>query len=253
MFFGQICNTSTLNSKNRYTGTFDNLSYHRAIRNTELQCHLKRAVVESRTELSHCHHCIIIMIFLNVLLSSFILLNVSLAWVPHESTKPSETRLNGARIGFLGCGTIASAIAKGIATQTHVPITSIAVTKRSESKSSKLLNEFPSLVSIHDDNQGILDESDLLFLCVLPQLTNEILQGVSFDESRHNLISLVVSNRVRDIQLVLVHYKTKLTVVTNEFSIQESPPRNFLNSFALQNCHRRKYPNLFVYHPSVAT
>ena len=137
------------------------------------------------------------MIFLNVLLSSLILLNVSLAWVPHESTKPSETRLNGARIGFLGCGTIASAIAKGIATQTHVPITSIAVTKRSESKSSKLLNEFPSLVSIHDDNQGILDESDLLFLCVLPQLTNEILQGVSFDESRHNLISLVVSTSSR--------------------------------------------------------
>ena len=133
------------------------------------------------------------MVFMSILLSSLFLASTPLAWVPKEpTTEESEIRLNGVRIGFLGCGTIASAIARGIATQTHIPIASIAVTKRSESKSSKLLNDFPSLVSIHDDNQDVLDKSDLLFLCTLPQLADEVLQGVSFDASRHNLISLLV-------------------------------------------------------------
>ena len=40
----------------------------------------------------------------------------------HLTTKESESRLNGVRIGFLVCCTIASAIARGIATQTHIPI-----------------------------------------------------------------------------------------------------------------------------------
>ena len=132
------------------------------------------------------------MIFLIVLVSSLFLANTSLALVPKDPIQGSETRRNGIRIGFLGCGTIASAIARGVATQTHVPVASIAVTRRSESKSSKLLHDFPSLVSIHDDNQDVLDKSDLVFLCTLPQLANEVLQGVGFDESRHNLISLVV-------------------------------------------------------------
>ena len=144
------------------------------------------------------------MISLKLLASLLALLHTSLAWVPpsQDSTKridPSvglgiEQQQQGAanKIGFLGCGTIASAIARGIATQTDVPIASIAVTKRSESKSAKLQSDFPSLVSIHEENQEILDTSDLVFLCVLPQLTNQVLQGVTFDESRHNLISLVV-------------------------------------------------------------
>jgi prophage DNA circulation protein len=97
------------------------------------------------------------------------------------------------RVGFLGCGTIASAIATGLATQTNLTIASIAVTKRSESKSSALLEEFPSLVSIHEDNQEILDKSDIIFVCLLPQQTSEALQALSFDDSRHEIISLVVS------------------------------------------------------------
>jgi len=140
------------------------------------------------------------MVGLKILLQFLMLVHTSLAWIPQEPTKRIETRLQaGVKVGFLGCGTIASAIARGIATQTDVPIESIAVTKRSEKKSSQLQQDFPSLVSIHEDNQEIVDKSDLVFVCVLPQQTQEVLQSLSFDESRHNLISVVV--RMADYRL----------------------------------------------------
>ena len=97
------------------------------------------------------------------------------------------------RIGFIGCGTIASAIVKGIATQNEIQIESIAVSKRSQSKSLSLREEFPSLVQIYDDNQEILDCSDIIFVCVLPDQTIEVLKTLHFDIEKHSLVSLVVS------------------------------------------------------------
>lgn len=97
------------------------------------------------------------------------------------------------KIGFIGCGTIAVAIATGIATQSKIPVESIVVSKRSEQKSKRLAETFPDLVRIQEDNQKILDESDLIFLCVLPEIASEVLQNLSFDKDRHTLVSLVVS------------------------------------------------------------
>lgn len=98
------------------------------------------------------------------------------------------------QVGFVGCGTIAAAIATGIATQETIKIGSIAVSKRSESKSSALAVSFPNLVTVHEDNQEILDRCDIIFVCVLPKQTSETLQGLTFDKNRHKLVSLVVSD-----------------------------------------------------------
>ena len=96
------------------------------------------------------------------------------------------------KIGFIGCGTIAVAIATGIATQSKIAVESIVVSKRSESKSKRLAETFPDLVRVEEDNQKIIDEADLIFLCVLPELASEVLKGLSFDNDRHTLVSLVV-------------------------------------------------------------
>jgi pyrroline-5-carboxylate reductase len=98
------------------------------------------------------------------------------------------------KIGFVGCGTIAAAIATGLATQTKIPLASIAVSRRSASKSKALQESFPNLVSIHDDNQEIVDQSDVIFLCVLPQYASQVLQDLKFDNAKHSLVSLVVRN-----------------------------------------------------------
>ena len=110
-----------------------------------------------------------------------------------------DTKQNVA-IGFIGCGTIASAIATGLATQKSNPnisISSIAVTQRSKKKSDILLQTFPDLVTVYDEsgngNQNILNNSDIVFLCVLPQQVDDVLEELTFDENTHTLVSLVVS------------------------------------------------------------
>lgn len=116
-----------------------------------------------------------------------------------ESSSEKDKDSPQVSIGFLGCGTIASAIATGLATQTTSPvsISSIAVTKRSESKSTRLLESFPDLVTVFDNgmnggNQNVVDSSDIVFLCVLPQQVDEVLKGLTFDSNRHTLVSLMV-------------------------------------------------------------
>jgi pyrroline-5-carboxylate reductase len=102
-------------------------------------------------------------------------------------------------VGFIGCGTIASAIATGLAMQDKVSVTNIAVTKRSEAKSSALQKSFGDLVSIHEDAQELVDQSDVVFVTVLPEQASQVLQEVTFDSTRHSLVSLVSTSTLDDL------------------------------------------------------
>jgi pyrroline-5-carboxylate reductase len=102
-------------------------------------------------------------------------------------------------VGFLGCGTIASAIATGLAKQEKVDVTHVAVTRRSEKRSEVLQKSFPNLVSVHDDNQEVVDQSDVVFVTVLPKQATELLQSLTFDPKRHYIISLVSTATMEDL------------------------------------------------------
>ncbi|GKY96716.1 hypothetical protein MPSEU_000631100 [Mayamaea pseudoterrestris] len=105
--------------------------------------------------------------------------------------------LQSIRVGFIGCGTIASAIAFGFAKQTKISIQHITVSKRSASKSAALQEKLGTeLVFIYENNQQVVDQSDLVFITVLPQQTTQVLQSLTFDASKHTLISLVSTSRV---------------------------------------------------------
>ena len=111
------------------------------------------------------------------------------------------------RAGFLGCGTIASSIATGLATPDHqhhlaqngLSLSSICVTRRSESKSSALKEKFPGVVTVYESAEEVVKNSEIVFLCVLPQHVDGVLadlreKGV-WREKEHTLVSLVVSSR----------------------------------------------------------
>jgi len=107
-------------------------------------------------------------------------------------------------VGFLGCGTIASAIARGFAKASEegkLPLPKMVVSTRSESKSTSLVSELsPSIdISVQSDNQAILDTCDLIFLTVLPQQASEVLKGLKFDPDRHVLVSLVSTANLEDL------------------------------------------------------
>ena len=131
------------------------------------------------------------------------------------STLPSMENIS---VGFIGCGTIASSIARGLSKAAvatchnnvddddddddvhsnktnSIGIRNMVVSKRSESKSRALCDDLSSKldISVTETNQEILDACDLIFLTVVPQKAAEVLQGLEFDPNRHILVSLVVS------------------------------------------------------------
>lgn len=100
------------------------------------------------------------------------------------------------RLGFVGCGTIASAIATGLATQNNIAVGQISVSKRSAAKSSALKAKFGDQVQVFDDNQDVVDAADVVFVTVLPQQVDEVLSGLKFDPDRQVLISLVSTSNL---------------------------------------------------------
>jgi pyrroline-5-carboxylate reductase len=104
------------------------------------------------------------------------------------------------RLGFIGCGTIAVAIATGCLTQNSVPVLSVAVSRRSAKQSAALQAKFKDSVTVYDNNQNLIDNADVIFLCVLPQHATEVLQGLQFDPDRHSLVSLVSTASLASLQ-----------------------------------------------------
>lgn len=112
------------------------------------------------------------------------------------------SKTSSVAIGVIGCGTIASAIVTGLAKAQQskgnakvghpYTISRISLSARSAKKSAALQESFPDLVTIHADNQEILDRSDIVFLCVLNDQTEAVLGPLKFDIHRHTLVSLVV-------------------------------------------------------------
>jgi len=98
-------------------------------------------------------------------------------------------------IGFIGCGTIACAIATGLLTQTEFPVSKVYVSRRSESKSSALAEKFGEKIVVCDDNQEIADYCDAIFVCVLPQQEEQVLRSLKLGDDK-TLISLVVRSHM---------------------------------------------------------
>ena len=82
------------------------------------------------------------------------------------------------RLGFVGTGTIASAVVRGLAGAGH----RIAVSERSAAHSSALAAEFPDVVVA--DNQSVVDASDIVFLGLLPEAAPAILSPLKFREGQ---------------------------------------------------------------------
>ena len=97
--------------------------------------------------------------------------------------------LSSTKIGFVGTGTMSSAMVRGLSTLAQPP-SQIIVSPRNADKAAALQQEFPSIVSSGTSNQDVLDRSDLVFLGVLPRLAEEVCSALQFD-AHHTVISLI--------------------------------------------------------------
>ena len=87
------------------------------------------------------------------------------------------------RYGFVGVGTMSSAIVRGLCTL-PAPPPSIVLSPRGAEKAAALKAEFGSIVTVATSNQDVVDNCDVVFIGVLPKQTEEVIRALKFDKSQ---------------------------------------------------------------------
>ncbi|UWQ29075.1 NAD(P)-binding domain-containing protein [Leisingera sp. M523] len=82
------------------------------------------------------------------------------------------------RLGFLGCGTIASAVVQGLAGKGH----QITVSERSKAQSAALAEAYEDVTVT--GNQAVIDASDVIFLGLMAESAERILKELAFREDQ---------------------------------------------------------------------
>ena len=94
------------------------------------------------------------------------------------------------RLGFIGSGSITSAIVTGIRADRGLRCP-IVLSPRNARVAAELATAFPQ-VRVAESNQEVLEHSDVVFLAVRPQVAREVLVSVNFRPG-HRVISLVAT------------------------------------------------------------
>jgi pyrroline-5-carboxylate reductase len=94
------------------------------------------------------------------------------------------------RLGFVGSGTITEAIVTG-ALGSGLEITAIWLSPRNAAVAARLAAASP-LVHVATDNQQVVDESDMLFLAIRPQVAEAVLRDLQFRADQH-VVSLIAA------------------------------------------------------------
>ena len=93
-------------------------------------------------------------------------------------------------LGFIGTGSIASAIVTGLHLPGSLPVR-IVLSPRNNEMASRLAARFAGVV-VGATNQGVLDQCDTVVLAVRPQVAESVLRELRFKES-HRIISVVAT------------------------------------------------------------
>lgn len=93
------------------------------------------------------------------------------------------------RLGFVGTGTIAAAMIEGLATGPGCE--PILISPRNAKIAADLAGRFAN-VTVAENNQAVLDGSDMIVLAVRPQIAAEVLSKLRF-RADHHVVSLVAA------------------------------------------------------------
>ncbi len=100
------------------------------------------------------------------------------------------------KLGFIGTGDITRAIVTGL-DRARYPYDEIIVSERNAAYSAQLARDC-ARVTVSADNQAIVDQADMLFLAVRPQVAEKVLAGLSYRAGQIvvNLIAALTHERL---------------------------------------------------------
>lgn len=96
-------------------------------------------------------------------------------------------------VGFIGTGAISEAIITGLLRAGNYS-GQILITRRSDTRSARLASSFPC-ITIHEDNQSLVDNCDLVIVAVLPEQCETVLKQLHFRPTQ-TIISLVSGTKL---------------------------------------------------------
>ena len=93
------------------------------------------------------------------------------------------------RLGFVGVGAISTAVVDALMTGPKAEDLEIVLSPRGADRSARLASLYPR-TTIAADNQAVLDDSDIVFMGVLPGQMNEVCAELNF-RADHTVVSLI--------------------------------------------------------------
>lgn len=100
-------------------------------------------------------------------------------------------------IGFIGTGVITEAIVRGII-KSNYSTTHIYISLRNEAVSARL-EKLSSNIVVLENNQEIVDRSDMIILAILPQQAENVLVKLNFDDAAQ-IVSLIATMQIDKIR-----------------------------------------------------
>ena len=110
------------------------------------------------------------------------------------------------KLGFVGTGNISSDVITAIC-KSKIPFRKITISPRNKNKAKFLKKKFKSKIVIAKNNQEVINNSDWVFLGLLPEIGLKILPNLKF-KSNHTIISFMST----------INYE-KLKQITNKKAI----------------------------------
>lgn len=100
------------------------------------------------------------------------------------------------RLGFLGTGTIAEAVVRGLAPDGH----QITVSERSAVRAARLAGEFANVTVAR--NQGVVDASEVVFLGLMAEQAAEVLGGLRF-RADQRVVSFMAGMAIEEVSVLV--------------------------------------------------
>ena len=144
-----------------------------------------------------------------------------------------------ARVGFLGCGTIATAIVDTVAPLGH----DIYVSARSVTVSQELAERYPSIKVMAND--AVVSESDIVIVCLLGDVAREVLPRLPFRQD-HAVISVMAGVSLGDLtDLTAPASDCSIAIPLLSMPVGQTP----LVTFPASSAQTTVFGECVVYHP----
>ena len=105
------------------------------------------------------------------------------------------------RLGFIGTGIITTAVVTGFC-ESGMEDLHIVVSPRNRERAAALHEKYPQVVSVAADNQEVIDRSDWVFVALLHETAEQILEPLVFlpEKKFINLVATLSLRRIREMK-----------------------------------------------------